>query len=282
MSTLQNKIDFVALVSVNRANSNGDPLNGNRPRTDLNGFGEISDVCIKRKIRNRMQDLGHPIFVQSEDRCDDGFGSLSERASAAMKGVKDRDAYAAHACETWLDVRAFGQVFAFKDAKGVSVGVRGPVSIHQASSVSTVDIESIQITKSVNGEKKGKDENRASDTMGMKHFVRFGLYEIKGSINVQLAEKTGFTEEDAQTVKECLRTLFVNDASSARPDGSMEVVKLFWWKHNCKDGQYSSAKVHRSVKIALKDDAMTPQSVEDYAITLEPLPGLEPEIIDGI
>ena len=282
MSTLQNKIDFVALVSVNRANSNGDPLNGNRPRTDLNGYGEISDVCIKRKIRNRMQDLGHPIFVQSEDRCDDGFGSLSERASAAMKGVKDRDAYAAHACETWLDVRAFGQVFAFKDAKGVSVGVRGPVSIHQASSVSTVDIESIQITKSVNGEKKGKDENRASDTMGMKHFVRFGLYEIKGSINVQLAEKTGFTEEDAQTVKECLRTLFVNDASSARPDGSMEVVKLFWWKHNCKDGQYSSAKVHRSVKIALKNDSKIPQSVEDYAITLEPLPGLEPEIIDGI
>ena len=282
MSTLQNKIDFVALVSVNRANSNGDPLNGNRPRTDLNGYGEISDVCIKRKIRNRMQDLGNPIFVQSEDRCDDGFGSLSERASAAMKGIKDRDAYAAHACETWLDVRAFGQVFAFKDAKGVSVGVRGPVSIHQASSVSTVDIESIQITKSVNGEKKEKGENRASDTMGMKHFIRFGLYEIKGSINVQMAEKTGFTEEDAETVKECLRTLFVNDASSARPDGSMEVVKLFWWKHNCKDGQYSSAKVHRSVKIALKDDSRMPQSVEDYTITLEPLPGLEPEIIDGI
>ena len=282
MSTLQNKIDFVALVSVNRANSNGDPLNGNRPRTDLNGYGEISDVCIKRKIRNRMQDLGHAIFVQSEDRCSDGFGSLSERASAAMKGIKDREAYAAHACETWLDVRAFGQVFAFKDAKGVSVGVRGPVSIHQASSVSTVDIESIQITKSVNGEKKGKDENRASDTMGMKHFVRFGLYEIKGSINVQLAEKTGFAEEDAQTLKECLRTLFVNDPSSARPEGSMEVVKLFWWKHNCKDGQYSSAKVHRSVKIVLKDDSRAPQSVEDYAITLEPLPGLEAEIIDGL
>ena len=282
MRTLQNKIDFVALVSVNRANSNGDPLSGNRPRTDSDGYGEISDVCIKRKIRNRMQDLGHSIFVQSEDRCDDGFGSLSERASAAMKGIKDREAYAAHACETWLDVRAFGQVFAFKDAKGVSVGVRGPVSIHQASSISTVDIESIQITKSVNGEKKGKDENRASDTMGMKHFVRFGLYEIKGSINVQLAEKTGFTEEDAETVKECLRTLFVNDASSARPDGSMEVVKLFWWKHNCKDGQYSSAKVHRSVKIALKDDSRIPQSVEDYAITLEPLSGLEPEIIDGL
>ena len=282
MSILQNKVDFVALISVARANSNGDPLNGNRPRTDLNGFGEISDVCVKRKIRNRMQDMGNPIFVQSEDRCTDGFGSLSERASASLKGIKDREEYARRACETWLDVRSFGQVFAFKDAKGFSCGVRGPVSIHQASSISPVEIESIQITKSVNGEKKGKDENRASDTMGMKHFVRFGLYQIKGSINVQLAEKTGFTEADAETVRECLRTLFVNDASSARPDGSMEVVKLFWWKHNCKNGQYSSARVHRSVRIAQKDADAIPSCAEDYDIRLEPLPGLEPEIIDGI
>ena len=282
MSILQNKVDFVALISVARANSNGDPLNGNRPRTDLNGFGEISDVCVKRKIRNRMQDMGNPIFVQSEDRCTDGFGSLSERASASLKGIKDREEYARRACETWLDVRTFGQVFAFKDTKGFSCGVRGPVSIHQASSISPVEIESIQITKSVNGEKKGKDENRASDTMGMKHFVRFGLYQIKGSINVQLAEKTGFTEADAETVRECLRTLFVNDASSARPDGSMEVVKLFWWKHNCKNGQYSSARVHRSVRIAQKDADAIPSCAEDYDIRLEPLPGLETEIIDGI
>ena len=156
MSILQNKIDFVALISVTRANGNGDPLNGNRPRTDLNGFGEISDVCIKRKIRNRMQDLGEAVFVQSEDRCTDGFGSLSERASASLKGIKDREEYARRACETWLDVRTFGQVFAFKDTKGFSCGVRGPVSIHQASSISPVEIESIQITKSVNGEKRGK------------------------------------------------------------------------------------------------------------------------------
>ena len=283
MSVLKNKIDFVALVSVDRANCNGDPLNGNRPRTDLNGFGEISDVCIKRKIRNRMQDLGHPIFVQSEDRCDDGYKSLKERAAAVIK-EKDRDKYAARACATWLDVRTFGQVFAFStnDDKGTSVGVRGPVSVHQASSVSAVDVVSMQITKSVSGNKKENDKSRASDTMGTKHFVRFGLYVIKGSINVQLAEKTGFTEEDAETVKECLRTLFVNDASSARPDGSMEVVKLFWWKHNCKDGQYSSAKVHRSVNIALKEAGTIPASVEDYVISLEPLADLEPEIIDGI
>jgi CRISPR-associated protein Csd2 len=281
MSILSKKIDFIALVSVNRANCNGDPLNGNRPRTDYNGFGEMSDVCIKRKIRNRMQDMGQEIFVQSEERSQDGFGSLSERASSVLKGIKDKDVYGAVACEKWLDVRSFGQVFAFKsnEKDGVSVGVRGPVSIHQAVSVSPVDVESMQITKSVNGESGAK---KSSDTMGMKHFVRFGLYEIKGSVNVQLAEKTGFTDEDAQVLKECLRTLFVNDASSARPDGSMEVVKLYWFKHNCKDGQYSSAKVHRSLHVTQKDENAIPTSPEDYDITLEPLEGLAVEIVDGI
>lgn len=285
MSTLQNKIDFAALVTVRMANGNGDPLNGNRPRTDYNGFGEISDVCIKRKIRNRMQDLGNRVFVQSNDRCDDGFGSLSERASATMKNIEDRETYQKTACSTWLDVRTFGQVFAFKDTKdtkGISVGVRGPVSIHQAVSISPVEIESLQITKSVNGEKKETKDDRASDTMGSKHFVRFGLYEIKGSINVQLAEKTGFSEEDAETVKECLRTLFVNDASAARPDGSMEVVKLYWWKHNCKDGQYSSAKVHRSLKVKQKDENALPTGLDDYEITVETLDGLDVEVIEGV
>lgn len=280
MSTLKNKIDFVALVSVTNANSNGDPLNGNRPRTDYNGYGEISDACIKRKIRNRMQDMGNSVFVQSDDRSDDGCKSLSERADSLLKGEKDKNEYANKACKAWMDVRTFGQVFAFKDAKGLSVGVRGPVSVHQAISVSPVDIESMQITKSVNGEKN--EGTRASDTMGTKSFVRFGLYKVKGSINVQLAEKTGFSEEDAAVVKECLRTLFVNDASAARPDGSMEVVRLYWWQHNCKDGQYSSAVVHRSVQVELKDPNAVPSSVEDYAITLVPLDGLEPEVLAGV
>lgn len=281
MSVLERKIDFAAVLSVTSANSNGDPLNGNRPRTDYNGFGEISDVCIKRKIRNRMQDLGMDVFVQSNDRCDDGNGSLSERASSYLKGVKDKDEYAKKACDKWIDVRSFGQVFAFKsnDKNGVSVGVRGPVSIHQAASVSPVEIEDMQITKSVNGE---PGEKKASDTMGMKHFVRFGLYLLKGSINVQLAEKTGFSVEDANVLKECLRTLFVNDASSARPEGSMEVVKLYWWEHDCKDGKYSTAKVHRSVHVTLKEGVDVPSSADDYVITVDELPGLEPEVIDGI
>jgi len=283
MSILENKIDFVALVSVKRANPNGDPLNGNRPRTDYNGFGEISDVCIKRKIRNRMQDMGAKIFVQSSERSDDGKNSLEERAKI-LAAIKNEADYAKKACETWLDVRTFGQVFAFQSkdkskGDGISVGVRGPVSIHQAVSLDPVEIQSMQITKSVNG---ASSDKKASDTMGQKHFVKFGLYKIKGSINVQLAEKTGFTKDDATSVKECLKTLFVNDASSARPDGSMEVIKLYWWQHNCKEGQYSSAKVHRSVNISLKEGIIVPVSADDYIIEIQELDGLKPEIIDGI
>ena len=287
MAALSSKIDFVGLVSVNRANCNGDPLDGNRPRTDYRGYGEISDVCIKRKIRNRMQDMGHPIFVQSADRCDDGMTSLSARAKALSKDLKSGDDFAEAACAKWIDVRSFGQVFAYSDKSkkdagkgtGVSIGVRGPVSVHQAVSVSPVEVRSMQITRSVNGEDSAK---RASDTMGVKHFVRFGLYVVKGAISVQLASKTGFSEEDADVLKECLRTLFVNDASSARPEGSMEMVRLYWWRHNCKEGQYSSAKVHRSVQISLRDPDTIPLSIDDYDITLAPLEGLAPEVIEGV
>ena len=149
MSILQNKIDFTVLVKVINANPNGDPLNGNRPRTTYSGQGEISDVCIKRKIRNRLQDMGENIFVQSAERSDDGYTSLSERASQNITNYQSDDDYAEQACKKWIDVRTFGQVFAFKakDKKeGVSVGVRGPVSIHQALSCSPVDINSMQIT----------------------------------------------------------------------------------------------------------------------------------------
>ena len=161
----------------------------------------------------------------------------------------------------------------------VSVGVRGPVSIRTAESINPVVTTDMQITKSVNSE---PSEKRSSDTMGMKHRVDFGLYVCKGSINHQLAEKTGFSEEDAEKIKEALCSLFMNDASSARPEGSMEVCKVYWWKHNCLAGQYSSAKVHNSLKVEVKNDVDTPNCFEDFTITLSPLEDLEPEIYDGI
>lgn len=284
MNTLDHKIDFTVILSVSKANPNGDPLNGNRPRQNYDGYGEISDVAIKRKIRNRLQDMGESIFVQSNDRRVDEFDSLRARAEAnedlkkLMKGKGMGELFAQEACATWMDVRSFGQVFAFKgDKSGVSIGVRGPVSIHTATSVAPIDVTSMQITKSVNSE-SGKD--RGSDTMGMKHRVDHGLYVLNGSINTQLAEKTNFTKEDAEKLKKALVSLFENDASSARPEGSMEVHKVYWWEHNSKLGQYSSAKVHRSVTVRPTTDE--PKDFSDYDIQVTPLDGLEPEVIDGL
>lgn len=139
-----------------------------------------------------------------------------------------------------------------------------------------IDIVSTQITKSVSSVSGDK---RSSDTMGMKHRVDFGVYVFKGSMNTQLAEKTGFTNEDAEKIKQALITLFENDSSSARPEGSMEVHRVYWWKHNSKLGQYSSAKVHRSLTIESNTD--TPKSFDDYSVQLDELEGLRVEVIDG-
>jgi CRISPR-associated protein Csd2 len=295
MTILSKKIDFAVIVTVNHANPNGDPLNGNRPRTTYEGFGEISDVAIKRKIRNRLQDMGKKIFVQSDDNHAEGdeYGSLRERADATLKGfdTNDKKKYQKVACEAWLDVRTFGQLFAFKgkkgkksqgeeDSEGVSIPVRGPVSLHPAFSVAPVldRAPSIQITKSVSSEPGDK---RGSDTMGMKHRVDHGVYVFYGSMNPQLASKTGFSDEDTGAIKEALRTLFVNDASSARPEGSMEVHKVYWWQHNNTNGQYSSAKVHRLLNVSVKEGVDEPKSIEDYDIELGELPGLKCEVIDG-
>lgn len=299
--TLQNKIDFAVIFSVNGANPNGDPLNGNRPRTNYDDMGEVSDVCIKRKIRNRLMEAGHNIFVQSDDNRMDDYRSLRSRAEGELKNVSmgDDNKFRKAACEKWLDVRAFGQVFAYKgkgnkknkkakeegeqekgDDAGVSIGIRGPVSIHSAFSVAPVSsrISSIQITKSVSGE--GDGTKKASDTMGMKHRVDHGLYVSYGAINPQLASKTWFEDKDAEAIHDSLKKLFNNDSSSARPEGSMEIIAVIWWHHNVKHGQYSSAVVHRSLSVDPKDGITDPKKIEDYSIKLKSLSGLTPEIFN--
>jgi CRISPR-associated protein Csd2 len=287
--TLTNKIDFAVIVSVNRANPNGDPLNGNRPRQTYDGYGEISDVCLKRKIRNRLQDMGESIFVQSDDNRVDEFRSLNDRFKAAKLSDERKDS-----CKKWFDVRAFGQVFAFpkkgagkkgketedsdENADAVSVGIRGPVTIQSAFSIESIVPDSLQITKSVNLETNEKEPNKkGSDTMGMKHRVDKGIYVTYGAINTQLASKTGFSDDDAEKIKAALRTLFVNDVSAARPEGSMEVMKVIWWQHNSPCGQYSSAKVHRSLMNVMKADGTYGKLDTLNGLTPEELAPLEGE-----
>jgi CRISPR-associated protein Csd2 len=291
MDTLKSKIDFAVIVNVNNANPNGDPLNGNRPRINYDGLGEFSDVCIKRKIRNRLMQEGHSVFVQSDDNKLDDYPSLRARAIGMLGKdiLKDGKKLFDKACKQWVDVRAFGQVFAYggekgedeKKGEGVSVGVRGPVSLHPAFSIAPVSdrVSSTQITKSVSGEGEGK--KKGSDTMGMKHRVDHGVYVFYGSMNPQLAEKTGFTDKDADAIKAALKTLFRNDESSARPAGSMEVHKMYWWEQKPGVKQFSSAKIHRSLVAKVKDGVTEPKSIDDYDIRINPLDGVKPEPIDG-
>lgn len=272
---LSKKIDFAVVFSVENANPNGDPLNGNRPRTTLDSYGEMSDVCIKRKIRNRLMDLGENIFVQPDESKLDDYPSLRARAEPVLAQLDSKatpNEKAVLTCKEWFDVRAFGQVFAYsakKKGEGLSIGVRGPVSIHSAFSIDPVEVTSTQITKSVSGE--GDGTKKASDTMGMKHRIDKGIYSFVGSMNPQLAHKTGFSDEDALIIKEILPKLFENDASSARPEGSMEILKVIWWEHSCKSGDVSSAKIHRSLQVKSNG------SIDFTDVEKAP----KPEIIDG-
>lgn len=293
---LKNKIDFAVIIKVEKgANPNGNPLDGNRPRVDYQNIGEISDVAIKRKVRNRLLDMGEKIFVQSDDRRAPGdpHKNLRQRAESVLgTEMDDMDATALKACKEWLDVRSFGQVLPFKakgkktakkkgkeeDAgdessksnTGISIPVRGPVSVQCAYSVVPIEVTATSHSKSTSLE--GDGTKREPDQFGIvkARLEKPAVYRLYGSMNAQVAERTTFSDQDAGKIKEALRTLFRNDVSSARPEGSMSVEKLIWWPHKEKHGQYSSAKVHRSLTVKA-----------DGSYTLDRLPGLDVEEIDG-
>lgn len=281
---LENKIDFMVTIEVREANANGDPLSGNMPRTDAKGHGLISDVAIKRKIRNRMQDFGHPTFVQAGDRIEDEFRSLEKRFSNQFNSKDSDEDIEEQANKLWLDVRSFGQVFTYLKK---SIGVRGPVSINMAKSLEPIVISSLQITRSTNGMEAKNESGRSSDTMGMKYFVDYGVYLLKGSINPNFAEKTGFSTEDVEVIKQAIVSLFENDASSARPEGSMRVREVFWFTHSNKLGNISSARVFDLFEFDKENQEKN--TYEDYGIHLnqEKLAeyenkGLKVDILEGL
>ena len=300
--SLTKKIDFALIIGVQNANPNGDPLNGNRPRADFFNIGEITDVCLKRKIRDRLQENGEVIFVQSDEKKTDGMTSLKNRAESEefglgksafefKKGDKDKnkkkDQTKSAACAKWFDVRAFGQVFAFgkgQNEDGVSIPIRGPVTIQSAFSVQPIRIIDNQIVKSVDSD----DAEGKKARMGMKYRIDKGIYVAFGAMSPQLAERTGFSDDDAEKIKTVLTKLFEGDASSARPEGSMQVLKLIWWEHNCKAGQYSSAKVHDKLRKLIEENRenLTAEKlhvlIKEEVLSLSEENGiLKPEIIDG-
>lgn len=269
-----NKIDFAIVMRVDKALPNGDPANNNMPRENFNGYGLMTDTCIKRKVRNTLSDMGHPIFGQADDRKVDNYNSLAERFKGELPAEvrASVDDTIRTACEKWFDVRAFGAVCAFKvDGESVSTKIRGAVTFRIAESIEPIDVIPLQITKSFNGESVAK--GKSSDTMGMKYIVDDAVYVSYGSISVTQANENGFTETDAETLKEAILYMFANDSSAARPSGSMEVMNLIWWTHNCPLGNHSSAKVHRTLSV--KRDG------ENYKVEVEELDGVKCEILEG-
>ncbi len=267
---LRHKVDFLLLVSVNRANPNGDPLCGNRPRTDSNGCGIITDVCIRRKLRNRLSQMGENILVTPPAGRDD---SIAKRISGIS--YSDREEFLKNVCEAWFDVRCFGQVFALHKLPICTEGVRGAVSVQHGCSLHPVEITEIPITRCINSKSQ---KGRGSDTLGFKSFVNYGLYIIKGSINAYQAEKNCFQDSDADKLRHALCTIFENDASSTRPEGSMISQQLYWWRHSSAAGDYPSHIVFDTVKPRLCDGVSSPRCFEDYVIEHTPLPELQPEI----
>lgn len=263
---LLHKIDFMALISVSGADPNGDPLCGGRPRTDTNGYGIITDVCIKRKLRDRLAEMGENILITPQnDRSD----SIAKRIAA----IKLQDS--SDICSHFYDARAFGQVAAMSRSPLRTNGIRGAVSIGHSFSLHPVDIIELPITRCINSE---TGTRRGSDTLGFRCFVRYGLYVLKGSINTHYAAKNGFSEDDAEKLKGALCNLFQNDASTARPEGSMTVERLYWWRHSSAYGDYPSHIVFSSVKARLREGVTKPLSFEDYEISEQPLNGLSPEV----
>lgn len=284
MTNLQT-IDFSVLFEVIKANPNGDPLNGNLPRQDIDGRGEVSDVAIRRKVRNVLQANGEKIFVQMDQLVDDGCTSLTERFSKLLgskKSLKTAEEIAnaiTLLTQTYIDTRLFGQLITFNKS---SAALRGPVTLTHAETIGEITITRRQITKSVNGEHK-EDGEKAADRMGEKHHVEYGLYRFNGRINVLWGEKSNLTVEDVEKLKLAFSTLFENDASAARPAGSMNVLNVYWWEHGTKHPHNSAKKSYDTLKVVLKDDIIHPKSLNDFIISIDTPQDFKPKltVIEG-
>lgn len=275
---LDHRIDCVFYVMVKNANPNGDPLADNEPRTDDVG-GFITDVCIKRWLRNMLEATGQKIFVSNNRIEEVDMDNLEvelknqepvKKMMAAAKKLYDAKLFKRWACSEYLDVRLFGHVFSYFDE---NVSVAGPVTITEATSVSPVYPQAIQITKSVAG---ADTDKVGTDTMGMKYVVPFAMYKVFLSIGGIDIAKTGLTHEDAEAVKTALTNLFEVNKSAAKPAGSMVISDIYWFEHNSLFPNINPACVNESINMRLKDGVETPSCYEDYEFDNKYI-GVEPE-----
>lgn len=276
---IRNRYDFVILFDVENGNPNGDPDAGNMPRVDPEtGYGLVTDVCLKRKIRNYVETLkedapGYRIYIKdgvplnrSDNEAIAALG-IDGDLKAAKKSTPDIDRKLRDwMCHNFFDIRTFGAVMTTFVKGALNCGqVRGPVQLGFARSVDPivpqeVTITRVAITTEADAEKKGTE-------MGRKHIVPYGLYRAEGFVSANLARKTtGFSDEDLQLLWQAILNMFENDHSAAR--GKMAVRELIIFMHDSELGNAPSYKLFDAVTVARKDGIAVPRSYQDYTVTV--------------
>lgn len=271
MSEINNRIDFVYMFDVQDGNPNGDPDAGNLPRVDAEtGMGLVTDVCLKRKVRNYVQvarncDDGYDIFIKEKAVLNTLIDASHDDDSVKTKKKAGDKTEAARRvmCGKYFDVRTFGAVM----STGKNAGqVRGPVQLTFARSVDTIAAAEHSITRmAVATEKEAEKQSGDNRTMGRKATVPYGLYVCHGFISANLAHQTGFSEEDLALFFQALQNMFDVDRSAAR--GLMSAQKLIVFKHDSVLGNAPANKLFDRVKVE-KNCADAPRSFADYTVTI--------------
>lgn len=271
MSELKSRIDFVYFFDVKDGNPNGDPDAGNLPRIDAEtGMGLVTDVCIKRKVRNYVQvakslSEGYDIFIKEKAILNNLIDAAREDSS--VKNEKDGEKTEAARqvmCKRYYDVRTFGAVM----STGANAGqVRGPIQFTFARSVEPIVQSEHSITRmAVATEAEAKKQSGDNRTMGRKSTIPYGLYMCHGFISANLAKQTGFSEEDLELFWDSLKNMFDNDRSAAR--GLMSAQKLIVFRHESELGNAPANKLFDLVKVKKVNDKVA-RSFSDYNIEIE-------------
>lgn len=278
--SIQHRYDFVYLFDVENGNPNGDPDAGNMPRLDPEtSYGLVTDVCLKRKIRNFVEitknnEFPYEIYIrekailnQTHDRAHKAIGAEEQKEVKKRKGTGEEVERArTWMCENFYDVRTFGAVM----STGVNCGqVRGPVQLNFARSIEQVVPLEISITRmAVATEKEAEQQSGDNRTMGRKHIIPYALYQAEGYISPHLAAKTGFSDEDLELLWDALSNMFDHDHSAAR--GKMNARKLFVFKHDTSLGNAPSHKLFDLVKVDRVTEQSNPaRGYSDYTIIID-------------
>lgn len=272
---IEGRVDFIYIFDVQDGNPNGDPDAGNLPRMDAEtGEGLVSDVCLKRKVRNYVQTVkecaeGYDIFIKEKAVLNKAIENACEDES--VKKAKDTDKTEAARdvmCRRYFDVRTFGAVMSTGEKTKNAGQVRGPIQLTFGRSVSPIISQEHAITRmAVTTDKEADKQAGGNRTMGRKSTVPYGLYVARGFVSANLAQQTGFSEDDLNILWEALANMFDCDRSAAR--GLMSARGLIVFKHDSMLGNAPANKLFDLVTIEKIDKEKTSRSFADYRIEID-------------